>query len=578
MTIQLPKELRGFTNRRVMPADFNTLDVDLVLPALYFKIVTGGQDRARRANDPIAISKYVRKLAHHPRVGMSDPDGTDRVLDRLVRTALITVGRSGESGTKGDQIRTTDDTTLLSFKPGFPHELTAIRRVEDFIYALLTDSMTARELRELFVASLGQGLKISGSPDVRGEYDGVSEVDTLTGLSMAFLDGFESTGTKEPSGTLNGQMLPAFGADIVRHLGRFLQTYASLMPPRALTHHLKALIAFNLHIYTIKLMRALPDLVDSGGKLPVAMRSDMDQGSPPSVFCDFTLQSSHRSHEMAVASVQRDLAQVDPFIRAVLHLRQLEEHLRDLDGAKPERLVQEVYGEQPDAPALVAAMLRIHAESDYRVDIEAMARTTRRDIIRYTGDGRKSTGAGDDPVNDLDEIESLTGGADSTLDAVVRLLVDAQAAKVNSQISTWFRSVGAMEKPYGMLRGVVGGRGRLQWRYQPTNDLLATLVMVASVDTPAWDDGDPRPQPIRLQDFLAWLERQFGILVDRPPEPFSGAEYQAAAQDNLRAMLGGLRQMGIFRDLSDDFTVQRLIPPYSEIAGPTDNDEESTRW
>jgi len=28
-------------------------------------------------------------------------------------------------------------------------------------------------------------------------------------------------------------------------------------------------------------------------------------------------------------------------------------------------------------------------------------------------------------------------------------------------------------------------------------------------------------------------------------------------------MLRRLRQMGIFRDLSDDFTVQRLHPPYA---------------
>ena len=43
------------------------------------------------------------------------------------------------------------------------------------------------------------------------------------------------------------------------------------------------------------------------------------------------------------------------------------------------------------------------------------------------------------------------------------------------------------------------------------------------------------------------------------------AEYIAAAHDNLRAMQNRLRQMGIFRDLSDDFTIQRLHPPYADI-------------
>ena len=37
-----------------------------------------------------------------------------------------------------------------------------------------------------------------------------------------------------------------------------------------------------------------------------------------------------------------------------------------------------------------------------------------------------------------------------------------------------------------------------------------------------------------------------------------------SARENLRAMLRRLRQMGIFRDLSDDFTAQTLHPPYLE--------------
>jgi len=61
---------------------------------------------------------------------------------------------------------------------------------------------------------------------------------------------------------------------------------------------------------------------------------------------------------------------------------------------------------------------------------------------------------------------------------------------------------------------------------------------------------------------LRFLEERYGIIVDRPPAGIQGAEYSAAARDNLRAMLSRLRQMGIFTDLSDDFTVQRLRPPY----------------
>jgi hypothetical protein len=124
-----------------------------------------------------------------------------------------------------------------------------------------------------------------------------------------------------------------------------------------------------------------------------------------------------------------------------------------------------------------------------------------------------------------------------------------------------------MKKPHGVLRGTT--LSRKSWRYAPTNDVLAMFVqLVATRLSPPQDrDGGERElQPIRLQEFLQFLDQRFGILVDRPPAAFQGAEYTAAARENLRAMLRRLRQMGIFRDLSDDFTVQRLHPPYVDKA------------
>src|SRR5712692_7045797 len=128
----------------------------------------------------------------------------------------------------------------------------------------------------------------------------------------------------------------------------------------------------------------------------------------------------------------------------------------------------------------------------------------------------------------------------------------------------WYWGVGGMKKPQGVLRGNI--LSRKSWRYAPTNDLLAVIVQLAaarlsSPDKKQGEDGGV--QPIRLQEFLQFLEERFSILVDRPPSPFEGAEYTAASRENLRAMLRRLRQMGIFRDLSDDFTVQRLHPPYA---------------
>ena len=140
------------------------------------------------------------------------------------------------------------------------------------------------------------------------------------------------------------------------------------------------------------------------------------------------------------------------------------------------------------------------------------------------------------------------------------LLVEAQQARALNSYLKWFSGVGGRTKTHGLLQGSTSRRQ--SWLYAPSNDLLAVLVQLAA----AREEGpqvDAPPQPIRLQTFLEFLETRFGIIIDRPPAPFSGADYAAAARDNRQSMLSRLRQMGIFRDLSDDFTVQRLQPPYA---------------
>ena len=163
-------------------------------------------------------------------------------------------------------------------------------------------------------------------------------------------------------------------------------------------------------------------------------------------------------------------------------------------------------------------------------------------------------------MNDADEIDRVATGADTDFDRLILLIAEGQRATVTTNVNNWYRSVTGHGKPYGVLAGVA--KNRADWRYTPENDLLATLVQLAAVDIPKGGKEQPTPQPVGLGDFLYWLEYRYGILVARPPAEFASIEATAAAKRNLAAMTGRLRQMGMFRDLSDDFTVQRLTPPY----------------
>ena len=197
-------------------------------------------------------------------------------------------------------------------------------------------------------------------------------------------------------------------------------------------------------------------------------------------------------------------------------------------------------------------LLLLREHPDIRESIESNAR---RDEDRIREENTLENN--EDDINTRNLLDAIADTAETDVDRVIKLLAEAQRADVTSHYIPWYWGVGGLKQPHGILRGSVQQRN--SWRYSPTNDLLAVFVQLAAAQL------SPQNQlrSIRLQEFLEFLEYRFGILIDRPPDQFQGAEYTAEARENLRAMLRRLRQMGIFRDLSDDFTVHRLHPPYA---------------
>ena len=104
MKIRLPKDIVGVKFPRVCTIEMNSFDIDLFLPTLFFTILAQGRGIARRANDPKAITEFIDSLAQHPALeGFGDSEGR-KVLERLVRTALITTGGVGHSRSDGQYV------------------------------------------------------------------------------------------------------------------------------------------------------------------------------------------------------------------------------------------------------------------------------------------------------------------------------------------------------------------------------------------------------------------------------------------------------------------------------------------
>jgi hypothetical protein len=549
--VKLPKELKGTKFPKVLTIEMNTFDIDNFLPIFFHTILAGGRGRVKHTNDPKDIQKYINMLAQHNALqGFDDHEG-EKVLGRLVRTALITTGGMGRSN-QGEQIASIVPYTLLAHKPGFPIDSSYLRGADTFIYQALLRSKTHENILEDVKTIFGRGVIIGSMPNLGGSYDGTTQLDTLTRLSIAFLDKFQNTSVTQSREPNVNPACPRLAEELAIDLLSYLSKYHERMPSQALTYNLLALINFELFNYTLKLVYAINALVSNPLSLPSAM-SDQLASSPPQLYLNFTQNSRGRSHEMAKECVRRDIEAYQQFLSSNLLLRLLDMHVVSLYTPQRRMKIDTILAGSGSGPLYLQGLLLLRNDPEFSRDIEAEARINVREI-------RKENKVLEDNMmneEDLNWLDDITDIADSDVERVVNLLAEGQQDSALKHYTSWFSSVGGLKKEHGLLAGTP--KSRLSWRYAPSNDLLAVLVQVAAARL-----SKQGVESIRLQEFLQFLEEHYGILIDRPPDLFKGAEYISAAHDNLRAMQNRLRQMGIFRDLSDDFTIQRLHPPYAE--------------
>lgn len=543
----------------VLTLEMSGFDIDLFLPALFFAILAKGKGKARQVNDPKKIADFIDQLAHHPILQGFDSLEGRKVLERLVRTTLITTSKIGRAHT-GEQISSIIPYTLLSHKPGFPATGSRQRKADTFIYQALREcirsdnklrTISDNKLRTIMETAFGHGVEIGKDSDLGGAYDGETDLDTLTRLSIAFLDGFENT----KPGLSREEDVPSSCPALFRELGTdildYLSKFCTFMPTQAFTYHLLALINFELFNYTLKLVHAINALVRNPETLPEAMR-DEPVPSSPQLYLDFTGASAGRSLEMAKACVRRDVEAYQQFLSSNLLLRQLDRYVEDLKRNQRRKVdIEKMLPSKASGAHYLQGLLLLQNNPNVQANFDASAQ---RDENRIIAENTSADGSDDTEL--LMWLDTVASTAETDVERVVNLLAEAQHDDIGRHFMPWYWGVGGMRQPHGVLTGHVPQRQ--SWRYAPSNDLLAVLVQVVAARLSKPNEL----QSIRLQEFLKFLENRFGILIDKPPTPFEGTEYAAAARDNLRAMLRRLRQMGIFRDLSDDFTVQRLHPPY----------------
>ncbi|MGH8542622.1 MAG: methylation-associated defense system protein MAD7 [Gammaproteobacteria bacterium] len=553
MRLILPKASRGYVFDRLATFEMNDFDVERLLPSLFHVVVTRGHQRGGRVNDPSAVDRYLDALANHARVKGFDGEVGHRLLDRWVRASIVRIGRSGRGRSGQEQVEYVLPLTILAYKPGLPAEIARQRKVHLFLYRVLLEVLydvdaapsPQAALSAIFTDAFGKGVVIGAAPKYDGSYDGRAELDLHNLLTICYLDGFAPTEASKRERIVEfGPALPGVAEGIGRDLPRYILAYVDRVPTLALTRGLMALINFGLFAYTIKLMYATNYLVTNREWAPARHAHDF---SDPELYVDFTRVRGGGSDALARACVERDLEELRAFFESSMRLRTLDRFVelqRDLK-ARLEGL---------NTPTYLEALIGLSGESGIEARAQAEIESIRHETINSCVSEEERKEAQDY----FEDILRRTQG--SSLDAAVQLLSDAQRKKAVESYVAWFWSTGGLRKSFGVLAGNL--RGRRNWRYAMSDDLLATLVQLALTEDPSGrlQQVSVRPR-LAISEFLQFLYRRFGILVDRPPTFLDGSSARRAGKENLEGLKRRLHQMGFFEALSDDFTAQYLRDP-----------------
>ncbi|QBD82560.1 hypothetical protein EPA93_43965 [Ktedonosporobacter rubrisoli] len=560
MKISLPKELRGTKFSKVLSIELNNFDIERLLPALFFIVIADGHGTVRRSKEHDTVDKYLGLLFSHPELEGFEGEEGKKLLDRLIRTTLITTSRTGHNRSN-EKVAAIKSYSLLALKTA---ENQGLRKVDIFVYQALKSVISKNEdLKQLLKQIFGKGIIITPRPNVGGKYDSQTPLDTLTLLSIMFLDGFQSSASQFNRDKDLGKgscpsLIQAFAEDMIC----YITAYHDLMPTQAFMQYLQGLIRFELFIYTLKTARAINELVAQPEYLPKAMQDNF-QSSNPQIFLDFTGKLVESCDYISKNNVKRDIDTYRQFFTSNLLLRQLDRYIKELRGQRWRSLIEEAVEGCECGPSYLKGLLLLQEHPKLSPYITAAA-IRDEELIRQANQSSESEDNSEKQDGIISWVDAIADTGETDVERVVALLAEAQKGEGISNYLKWIWNVGGNDHPFSLIDGRRGYRP--SWKYAPTNELLSVLVQLAAARIGPGEGqqkNDKGIYTIRLQDFLTFLEQRFGILVDRPPAQFEGAEYVAAARENLRAMLRRLRQMDIFRDLSDDFTAQRLRPPYA---------------
>ena len=543
----LQKKDREFRLPKISYLDFKTIEMDRVLTGLFERLEHGGYPSVFRDKRELTVDKFVDDILDARDKFLGFTQHRD-IVERWVETHLMDIVNRGKKNSAVAGPRPLHGYTYRFRNPKHSRDYGAAQHLYQMLHH-------ARHLAGHKAIEHLKGFFFDGFDKLTRELNDKALTDIETATLLHFLSQRKDTADTRAGGERFAPVCIG-SADLMAEDIQRLLFYKPFMPRSVMVEYLKVLLSFHLALYHLRLLKLLPawqklegaNSLGAESACPMKPREQREpQGDCPyklGLFVDLSGSAESASAALAERSADGYYRRIPGFVRAYFVAKKLDEfseHLvrrgkliRPLNSVFSVRELYSLQGEPFEEERdkffgeRLAGLLDSLSEGDAGLDTE---------------------------------VEAITKMGLSDFETYIEILVALRGAFHRKYI---IESLDAtmLKNKSGALLAQTRARNAPR-RFTLESRLLEVLLQIA-VLRPGGDLGYFTGE-MRIDDLLSFLRERYGLYIDQLPlgEGSPTIDERKALRSNVQAFTGRLREIGFYRDLSDAYVTQTVVPRYT---------------
>jgi hypothetical protein len=545
----LQKKDREFRLPKISYLDFKTIEMDRVLTGLFERLEHGGYPSVFRDKRELTVDKFVDDILDASDKFLGFTQHRDMV-ERWVETHLMDIVNRGKKNAAVAGPRPLHGYTYRFRNPKHSRDYGAAQHLYQMLHH-------ARHLAGHKAIEHLKGFFFDGFDKLTRELNDKALTDIETATLLHFLSQRKDTADTRAGGDRFAPVCIG-AADLMAEDIQRLLFYKPFMPRSVMVEYLKVLLSFHLALYHLRLLKLLPAWQKLGGAnslcaesaCPMKPREQREpQGDCPyrlGLFVDLSGSAESSTAELAERSADGYYRRIPGFVRAYFVAKKLDEFSEHLvRRGKLIRPLNSVFS--------VGELYSLQGEP-FEEERDKFFGERLAGLLESLSEGDAGLDA---------EIEAITKMGLSDFETYIEILVALRGAFHRKYIIESLDAMMLKNKSGAML---VQTRARNAPRRFALESLLLEVLLQIAVLRPGGDQGYFTGE-MRIDDLLSFLRERYGLYIDQlpPGEGFSAPtiDERKALRSNVQAFTGRLREIGFYRDLSDAYVTQTVVPRYT---------------